>query len=280
MSLLLSRDAALSARKSLSSQIFQESKSPTSPSHLSSLKAASEKAGAEGSSLGQLADSLDEQLQGLISQLPNLLSDSVPPGSSSADNVVVKMVGSTSALPIALGWSPSFVPRWHDDVLSSLSSGSWAPQRASSLSGSRFSCLSGSAARLERALGSFMVDLHSVEHGYEEWSVPVIVGRSALRGTGQLPKFEGDLFRISRESHTCNGEDAFLVPTAEVCLTNLHLGELFQDPAGELPKRYVALTNCFRAEAGVAGRDTRGLIRAHQFGKVEVVKITTQETSQ
>ena len=183
-----------------------------------------------------------------------------------------------SALPTSLGWSPTFVPLWHDDVLSSLSDSGWQSSLATSMSGSRFSCLGGRTVRLSRALSSFMLDMHVGEHGYREMSVPYVVSRSALEGTGQLPKFEADLFKIDSSSHTCNGEDAFLVPTSEVPLTNLHRSSLFNSPA-ELPVSYVALTPCFRAEAGSAGRDTRGLIRVHQFDKVELVKITTPEQS-
>jgi seryl-tRNA synthetase len=123
----------------------------------------------------------------------------------------------------------------------------------------------------------FFVDLHTTKHGYTEVSVPFVVGRSALEGTSQLPKFQEDLFAISPESHTCNGEDAFLIPTAEVPLTNLHANSILEE--ADLPLSYVAWTPCFRAEAGSYGRDTRGLIRTHQFQKVELVKITSADTS-
>jgi seryl-tRNA synthetase len=146
------------------------------------------------------------------------------------------------------------------------------------MSGARFVALSGPVARLERAISSFFLDLHaSPEHGYTEVSPPLVVSRSALEGTSQLPKFEDDLFRIDGSSHSCNGEDAFLIPTAEVPLTNMHRGALLDED--ELPISYVALTPCFRAEAGSYGRDTRGLIRTHQFAKVELVKITTGRAS-
>lgn len=123
----------------------------------------------------------------------------------------------------------------------------------------------------------FFLDLHTEKHGYTEVSVPYIVGRSALEGTSQLPKFQEDLFAITPESHTCNGEDAFLIPTAEVPVTNLHADSILE--AKDLPLSYVAWTPCFRAEAGSSGRDTKGLIRTHQFQKVELVKITTAESS-
>jgi seryl-tRNA synthetase len=145
------------------------------------------------------------------------------------------------------------------------------------MSGARFVALKGDVARLERALAMFFVDLHTEQHGYTEVSVPYVVSRSALEGTSQLPKFEEDLFGIKTESHTCNGEDAFLIPTAEVPVTNLHRNQVLDED--DLPLSYVAWTPCFRAEAGSYGRDTRGLIRTHQFQKVELVKITTAESS-
>jgi seryl-tRNA synthetase len=145
------------------------------------------------------------------------------------------------------------------------------------MSGARFVALSGPIAQLERAIAMFLIDLHTAKHGYTEVSVPYIVGRSALEGTGQLPKFQEDLFAISPESHTCNGEDAFLIPTAEVPLTNMHANSILEE--SQLPICYVAWTPCFRAEAGSYGRDTKGLIRTHQFQKVELVKITSAANS-
>ena len=142
------------------------------------------------------------------------------------------------------------------------------------MSGARFSVLRGHAARLERALLCFFLDFQTAR-GYSEVSVPYIVSRSALEGTGQLPKFEEDLFRVS---HRVGGEDAFLIPTAEVPLTNLHRGQLLE--AAELPLCYVSGTPAFRAEAGSNGRDTRGLLRQHQFHKAELVKVVTPETSE
>lgn len=134
--------------------------------------------------------------------------------------------------------------------------------------------LRGSVARLERALVNFFLDMHTQEHGYTEASVPLLVGRSALEGTGQLPKFEEDLFALSAP---LNGRDGFLIPTAEVPLTNLHAGEILSE--AELPLAFVACTPCFRAEAGSHGRDTRGLIRQHQFSKVELVRVTAAADS-
>ena len=140
---------------------------------------------------------------------------------------------------------------------------------AGRIAGSRFTILRGALARLERALGQFMLDLHTSEHGYEEISVPVLVNSAALYGTGQLPKFEDDLFRTT--------DGRWLIPTAEVPLTNMVAGEIV--PAAQLPMRLTALTDCFRSEAGAAGRDTRGMLRQHQFRKVEMVSITHPDHS-
>src|SRR5204863_351877 len=144
------------------------------------------------------------------------------------------------------------------------------PERASKLSGSGFICFTGAGARLERALIQFMLDLHTREHGYEEMSPPFLVRRECMIGTTQLPKFEEDMYGLEQN-------EMFLAPTAEVPVTNFHRDEIL--PASELPKKFVAYTPCFRREAGSAGRETRGLIRVHQFDKVELVKITSPENS-
>ena len=147
-------------------------------------------------------------------------------------------------------------------------------ETAGKLSGSRFAVLKGGLARLERALINFFVDTHVEKHGYTECMVPYLVGGDALHGTGQLPKFEEDLFKLSEK---LNGRDGYLIPTAEVPITNMHSGEVLDE--SQLPLSYVAFTPCFRAEAGSHGKDTRGLFRQHQFHKVELVKITTPEQS-
>ena len=219
---------------------------------------------------------LQQQMDAQLARLPNLLDDRVPDGDTDADNVLVSAWGDVTALPQRLGWTSDFTPLWHDDIATAL--GGYQAEAAVKLSGTRFVALSGSVARLERAITNFFVDLHTSDaHGYTEVSVPLVVGRSALEGTSQLPKFQEDLFAISPSSHTCNGEDAFLIPTAEVPVTNLHRDTVLDE--SDLPLRYVAATPCFRAEAGSSGRDTRGLIRTHQFLKVELVQITTAETS-
>lgn len=160
---------------------------------------------------------------------------------------------------------------WHDEIANKL--GGLDVDAAVRISGARFSVLKGSIARLERALIQYFLDFHS-SRGYEEVSVPYVVSRSTLEGTGQLPKFEDDLFKVS---HQVSGEDAFLIPTAEVPVTNLYRDQIIDSSA--LPIQHVCCTPSFRAEAGSYGRDTRGLLRQHQFHKVELVKIVTPETS-
>jgi seryl-tRNA synthetase len=214
-------------------------------------------------------------MDSLFASMPNLLDDMVPEGSDESQNEEVSRWGDIDALPKKLEWTENFKPKWHDDVALGLNG--YLAEAAVQMSGARFVALSGPIARLERALAMFFVDLHTTKHGYTEVSVPFIVGRSALEGTSQLPKFQDDLFAITPASHTCNGEDAFLIPTAEVPLTNLHANSILDE--SQLPISYVAWTPCFRAEAGSYGRDTKGLIRTHQFQKVEMVKITSAANS-
>ncbi|KAL7571950.1 hypothetical protein ACA910_006580 [Epithemia clementina (nom. ined.)] len=251
---------------------------------------AGEKASAVEAELAILQTKMDQLLAGL----PNFLDDIVPDGTNDSDNVVVYEWGDVHALPQALGWydddtttndnhdtnapppnNNKLVPLWHDDVAAGLHG--YPVDAAVQMSGARFVALRGVVAQLERALTTFFLELHTTQHGYTEVSVPYVVSRSALEGTSQLPKFELDLFAIRPESHTCNGEDAFLIPTAEVPLTNLHRHQVLDQ--ADLPLFYVAATPCFRAEAGSYGRDTKGLIRTHQFLKVELVQITTPEQS-
>ncbi len=188
--------------------------------------------------------------------LPNLPHPSVPVGKSAADNVEVRRVGE----PRVFDFEP--LPHW--DLGAAL--GILDFERATRIAGARFSVLSGAGARLSRALINFMLDLHTREHQYREVEPPFLVNSASLTGTGNLPKFEGDLFKIAGEW------DLYLVPTAEVPLTNLHRGEILD--GRELPIRYTAYTPCFRSEAGSYGQDVRGLIRQHQFDKVELVKFT------
>lgn len=209
---------------------------------------------------------IDASIDKLFSIFPNLLDDKVPEGTSDADNPIVTIWGEDKR---KIGVDGTYL--WHDEIAAKLNG--LDVDAAARISGARFSVLKGSVAKLERALSQYFLDFH-VDRGYEEVSVPLIVSRSTLEGTGQLPKFEDDLFKVN---HNVAGEDAFLIPTAEVPVTNLYRDQLLD--ADQLPIAHVCLTPSFRAEAGSYGRDTRGLLRQHQFYKVELVKICTPETS-
>ncbi len=200
-----------------------------------------------------------DALRAMLETLPNILDADVPDGPDERSNVVLKQVGEPHTF--------DFRPREHDELGEALGLMDFA--RAAKIAGSRFVILRGALARLERALGAFMIDLHTRAHGYEELSVPLLVGDAAVYGTNQLPKFAADLF------HTTDGR--WLIPTAEVPLTNTVAGEIIAE--AELPMRLAALTDCFRSEAGAAGRDTRGMLRQHQFKKVELVSITRPQDS-
>jgi len=203
---------------------------------------------------------LEVQLDELLLSIPNVPHESVPVGASEEDNVEIRRVGEPTAF--------SFQPKAHWDVAQDL--GLLDFEAAAKVTGSRFVFYKGLGARLERALINFMMDVHSDQHGYEEVLPPYIVNRDSLVGTGQLPKFGEDVFKIA-------DTDYFLIPTAEVPVTNLHREEILA--AEDLPKYFVAYSACFRSEAGSAGRDTRGLIRQHQFNKVEMVKLVKPEDS-
>jgi seryl-tRNA synthetase len=224
--------------------------------------------------LGAKAASLDEQLRLSLGRIPNLTRDEVPTGQSEADNIVIKAWGEKTAF--------DFEPKPHWELGEAL--GILDQERATKLSGARFVVYMGAGARLERALIGFMLDMHTQKHGYKEVLPPFMVNSKSLYGTGQLPKFAEDLFRCSdadAEAAT-RGEfkdnDHWLIPTAEVPVTNLFRDEILDD--ARLPICYTAYTPCFRAEAGAAGRDTRGIIRQHQFQKVEMVKFTRPEESE
>ena len=195
----------------------------------------------------------------LLLAIPNLPQESVPVGREPADNPVIRVWGEKPAVPN---------PRDHIAIAESL--GLIDPDRATKISGSGFACYVGAGARLERALLNFLLDLHTTNHGYTEIAPPFLIRRDCMIGTGQLPKFEDDMYGV-------DGGGMFLAPTAEVPVTNLHREEIL--PLAQLPVKYAAYTPCFRREAGSAGRETRGLIRMHQFDKVELVKICTPETS-
>ena len=205
---------------------------------------------------------LEEEEENLLFSLPNLLQSEVPTGKTEDDNIELRTWGTQPEF--------DFDPLDHVTIGERL--GILDFERASKLSGARFPVYLGAGARLERALINFFVDRATDQGGYTELIVPYIVSRSTMTGTGQLPKFEEDLFRLSAE---VNGEDAYLIPTAEVPITNLHSGEILKE--SDLPKQYTAFTPCFRAEAGSYGRDVRGLMRQHQFHKVELVRLCTEE---
>ncbi|WP_176084055.1 serine--tRNA ligase [Martelella sp. HB161492] len=202
---------------------------------------------------------VDAAITDLLSGIPNVPLDDVPVGLDESDNVEIRLVGTKPS------WNHP--AKEHFEIGEML--GGMDFERATKLSGARFTVLSGSFARLERALGQFMIDVHTRDHGYTEVSVPLLVRDTALYGTGQLPKFSEDLFRTT--------DDRWLIPTAEVPLTNLVAGDIVD--AEKLPLRFTSLTPCFRSEAGSAGRDTRGMLRQHQFWKCEMVSITDQDSS-
>lgn len=277
VSLIQERDDFLAQRKEASAKVgmLMRDKDNADPTEVDKQKELSAKA-AEGAQKAESElEGIQSTMDSLLGGIPNLLDDLVPDGADESQNVEVSRWGDVTALPSKLEWGEDFKAKWHDDVAVGLNS--YQAEAAVQMSGARFVALSGPIAQLERAIAMFLIDLHTAKHGYTEVSVPYIVGRSALEGTGQLPKFQEDLFAISPESHTCNGEDAFLIPTAEVPLTNMHANSILEE--SQLPICYVAWTPCFRAEAGSYGRDTKGLIRTHQFQKVELVKITSAANS-
>ena len=203
----------------------------------------------------------ENRMQQLLSTLPNIPHPSVPVGDDESDNVEVRRWGAAPTF--------SFEPKDHVDLGEAL--GIIDLERATKIAASRFAILNGAGARLERALINFMLDVHTQEHNYLETLPPFIVNRSALFGTGQLPKFEPDLFKLQDD------RELYLVPTAEVPVTNYYRDEILD--ASDLPMRWTAYTPCFRSEAGSYGRDTRGMIRQHQFEKVELVKYALPEKS-
>jgi len=204
---------------------------------------------------------LQDELQQIYMEIPNLLHESVPDGRDENDNVEIRRWGTPREF--------DFTPKDHVDVGESL--GQLDFEAAAKITGSRFLVLKGRLARLHRALIQFMLDTHTADHGYQEVYVPYIVNADSLRGTGQLPKFSEDLFALNTE------QQYYLIPTAEVPVTNLVRDEII--PAEHLPLKYVAHTPCFRSEAGSYGKDTRGMIRQHQFEKVELVQMVRPQDS-
>ena len=236
------------------SQALKEKKSPKAI--IASMKSISQEIDACETKTG----ALDARLKETLMLIPNLPHASVKKGSDSAQNTEVLKWGK----PKELG----FKPKEHTEIGQGL--GILDMERAAKVSGSGFAVFGGVGARLERALINFMLDTHTKQHGYTEFSPPFMVNRATMTGTGQLPKFEEDMYRLK-------DDDLFLVPTAEVPITNLHRDEVLKEE--DLPLKYTAYTPCFRREAGSYGKDTKGLVRVHQFDKVELVKFTSPETS-
>ena len=217
--------------------------------------------------IGDKTKVIDEKLRAIDSKIkeillgtPNVPRGTIPIGKDEDDNLEIKKYGNPKNF--------TFDPKPHWDLVTELDIIDF--ERAAKITGSRFAVYKKAGAKLERALISFMLDLHTNEHGYDEILPPVIVNRKSMTGTGQLPKFEDDAFKLENE-------DYFLIPTAEVPVTNLHADEVLD--IDQLPIKYTAYSPCFRAEAGSAGRDTRGIIRQHQFNKVELVKFVDPDTS-
>lgn len=216
--------------------------------------------GERTSALNQTAREADEAQRDLLLRLPNLPHAEAPIGEDAADNPVVRIWGEKPTLPCG--------PQSHLEIGARL--GLFDLERSAKISGSGFVTYTGLGARLERSLINFMLDLHTREHGYLEIAPPFLIRRECMVGTSQLPKFEDDMYGLE-------GNQMFLAPTAEVPVTNLHREELLAET--DLPKKLVAHTPCFRREAGSAGKETRGLIRVHQFDKIELVKLTTSDDS-
>ena len=266
------------ARRNAASKEIGEAKKVKDEARAASLMAEVAELKTKLPELELVTKSADQELASALESVPNLPLDEVPDGVDEHGNVQHHVFGASRPY--------GFTPKAHDDLGGAL--GFMDFEAAAKLSGARFVVLKKGLARLERAIGQFMLDLHTNEHGYTEINPPLLVRNDVMFGTGQLPKFEDDQFwAIKGELLTTTGDDAGfhklrserlgLIPTAEVSLTNLVRESIVDEK--ELPMRLTALTPCFRAEAGAAGRDTRGMIRQHQFTKVELVSVTTPETS-
>ena len=243
-----------------SKKIGELKRSKASDEEVQAFLAENQRLTAEAKSMeGELRE-LEQKQNDALLELPNAPHESTPDGQSAEENALVRVWGEKPAF--------DFEPKAHDELGEAL--GILDMKRAAKIAGARFALYRGAGARLERALINFMLDLHTNEHGYTEWLPPFMVNPEAMTGTGQLPKFEEDLFRV-------NDGKYYLIPTAEVPVTNIHREEILD--GGDLPLKYTAYTPCFRSEAGSYGQDTRGLIRQHQFNKVELVKFSRPETS-
>ena len=255
---LLTESETLKARRNAVSEEIGKLKREKKDA--SALVAEMQEEGAKLKALETDAAAVEEEMNAFLLGVPNVPHSSVPIGKDSNDNPVVRKWGEPRTF--------AFSPKEHTEIGEKL--GILDFERAGKISGARFSLLVGAGALLERALINFMLDVHTTEHGYTEVLPPLMVKSSALMGTGQLPKFKEDLFKIE-------GWDHYLIPTAEVPVTNIHNDEIIDEE--RLPIRYTAFTPCFRSEAGSYGKDVKGLIRQHQFNKVEMVKFSSPETS-
>jgi seryl-tRNA synthetase len=262
-SIIRERDELNAASNRLSKEVgalMREAKKDEAESKKAESRAVAEKVKGIESKL----DEMESEFRAILTSVPNLPHESVPVGADESANLEVRRWGTPRDFS-----AEGFEPKDHVDLGVGL--GILDQERATKMTGARFAVLCGLGAKLERALINFMLDLHTTEHGYRETLPPFIVNDDSLFGTGQLPKFEADLFKLRFE------RDYYLIPTAEVPLTNLHRDEILNEK--ELTLSYTAYTPCFRSEAGSYGRDVRGLIRQHQFDKVELVKITRPEDS-
>ncbi|HQS59210.1 MAG: serine--tRNA ligase [Gallionellales bacterium 35-53-114] len=258
------RTQELQAKRNSTSKLIGQAK--TKGEDVSAIMAEVANLGDELKQLEANLETIQQNMLAFLSVIPNTPHDSVPQGKSEADNVEVRKVGTP--------------PKFDFEVKDHVSVGEAMGldfETATKISGSRFSLLKGPLARMHRALAQFMLDTHTDQHGYTETYVPYLVNADSMRGTGQLPKFEEDLFKVPRHMGDAGVEHFYLIPTAEVPVTNMVRDTI--TPLEQLPLKYVAHTPCFRSEAGSYGRDTRGMIRQHQFEKVELVQIVHPEQS-
>jgi seryl-tRNA synthetase len=258
------RTQELQAKRNSTSKLIGQAKAKGED--VSAIMADVANLGDELKQLESRLEAIQQDMLAFLSVIPNTPHSSVPPGKSEADNVEVRKVGTP--------------PKFDFDVKDHVSVGEAMGldfETATKISGSRFSLLKGPLARMHRALAQFMLDTHTDQHGYTETYVPYMVNAESMRGTGQLPKFEEDLFKVPRHMGDAGTENFYLIPTAEVPVTNMVRDTI--TPLESLPLKYVAHTPCFRSEAGSYGRDTRGMIRQHQFEKVELVQIVHPEHS-
>ena len=259
------RTQELQAKRNSSSRLIGQAKAKGEDT--SAIMAEVANLGDELKQLETKLEQVQQELNAFLSVIPNMPHESVPVGKSETDNVEVRKVGEVPRFDFAV----------QDHVSLGEGLGGLDFDTAAKISGARFSLLKGPLARLHRALAQFMLDTHTDRHGYTETYVPYIVNADSMRGTGQLPKFEEDLFRVPRVMGEEGEQDFYLIPTAEVPVTNMVRDEIV--PLEKLPLKFVAHTPCFRSEAGSYGRDTRGMIRQHQFDKVELVQIVHPEKS-